>query len=125
MRFLAAMTLSAAALLLPQLAQAGPDPTQSIADSAQPSPAPTTAPAVVPATGQQVAQSATLAALPAANLDEIFCKMSPPTTGTRLGAARECHTVREWNDRQQKSQDTVKLMQSQGQQQPLKLYGGK
>lgn len=33
-----------------------------------------------------------------ADLNRTICRMGPPPTGSRLGAERECHTEREWND---------------------------
>lgn len=48
------------------------------------------------------------------NLDEIVCKASPPATGTRLGGGRECHTVRQWKEREQQAQDIVRQQQSVG-----------
>ena len=50
----------------------------------------------------------------AVNLDEIVCKDQPPATGTRLGGGRECHTVREWNQREKDSQDILRKQQTIG-----------
>jgi hypothetical protein len=44
------------------------------------------------------------------NLDEVVCKSSPPTTGTRFGGGRECHTARQW---QQRQVDAQRLLQQQ------------
>jgi hypothetical protein len=49
-----------------------------------------------------------------ANLDQIVCRSEPPATGTRLGASRECHTVRQWNDRQRQDQRMLQQQQSVG-----------
>ena len=48
------------------------------------------------------------------NLDEIVCRNSAPATGTRLGGGRECHTVREWNQRQQDAQQYTRQQQVMG-----------
>jgi hypothetical protein len=48
------------------------------------------------------------------NLDEIVCRSSPPTTGTRLGGGRECHTVRQWNEREREDQRILQQQQSVG-----------
>ncbi|HEY3637053.1 MAG TPA: hypothetical protein VGK90_02795 [Rhizomicrobium sp.] len=53
------------------------------------------------------------------NLDEIVCRNSAPATGTRLGGGRECHTVRQWNDRQRQDQRMLQQQQSVG------MVGGK
>ena len=46
--------------------------------------------------------------------DQIICKMSPPVTGTRIGGGRECHTKREWDQRQKDSQEEVEHGQEIG-----------
>ena len=46
-----------------------------------------------------------------ANLDQTICKIGPPPTGTRLGGSRECHTAREWDDRQQEQWGQLTHMQ--------------
>lgn len=48
------------------------------------------------------------------NLDEVVCKTQPPTTGSRLGGGRECHTVREWNEREREAQDITRMQQREG-----------
>ena len=48
------------------------------------------------------------------NLDEIVCKMQPPTTGSRLGGGRECHTVREWNLREKEAQELTRQQEREG-----------
>jgi len=50
----------------------------------------------------------------AVNLDEIVCKTQPPTTGSRLGGGRECHSVREWNQREKEAQDITRQSQRVG-----------
>ena len=46
-----------------------------------------------------------------ADLDRIVCKTGPAPTGSRLGATRECHTVREWNRRQLEQQQELTRQQ--------------
>ncbi|HTT83622.1 MAG TPA: hypothetical protein VMF67_09070 [Rhizomicrobium sp.] len=48
------------------------------------------------------------------NLDEIVCRESPPPTGSRLGGGRECHTVRQWNEREREQQRMLQQQQSTG-----------
>ena len=115
MRMVTMVLVSAAAMLVPALASADPAPTQAApAPSMQTAPAPT----VTAQTAPVAAASST------SDLDEVVCRMTPPATGSRLGGARECHTAREWNRRQQNSQDTLMKSQSVGMQQPLKTLGG-
>jgi cytochrome c5 len=120
MRFLAILAVSAF-VLTPVLASADPGQSQAAPATAAQAAAATPAP-------QQTAQ-ATPAAAPtnsAANLDQIECRTSPPPTGTRLGGSRECHTLRDWNQRQQDAQDDLKRTQMLGHQaQPLSGPGGK
>jgi hypothetical protein len=52
------------------------------------------------------------------NLDEVVCKNSAPPTGTRLGGGRECHTQREWNQRQIDSQRALTQLQTLGHKVP-------
>jgi hypothetical protein len=52
------------------------------------------------------------------NLDEVVCKNSPPPLGSRLGGGRECHTQREWNQRQQDSQRALMQLQTLGHKTP-------
>jgi len=108
MRVLTMFLVSAVTILVPTLASADPAPAQ-----AAPAPSAQTASAVPVA-----AASSTF------NPDEVQCRMTPPATGSRLGGARECHTVREWERRQQQSQDTLQKAQSVGMQQPLNSFGG-
>jgi hypothetical protein len=102
----------------------------ALADSSASSPAPVQtqstavqSPAVPAATAQaQSPVTAAPAPTPAAaqsqsadvNLDEVVCRTSAPATGTRLGGGRECHTVREWRDREAESQRILQQQQSVG-----------
>jgi hypothetical protein len=94
MRFFAIFALSAA-VLAPTLAAADPGQTQT-------APASPVSAAASPSTD--------------ANLDQIECRTSPPPTGTRLGGSRECHTVRQWKQREQEAQDNLKQAQMNGHQ---------
>jgi cytochrome c5 len=91
MRVFTAFALSSLVMLAPALAAAQ--------DAA--------APAAPPAAGAASDNSG-------GNLDEIICKNSPPTTGSRLGGGRECHTQREWNQRQLDSQNALLRSQQTG-----------
>jgi hypothetical protein len=46
--------------------------------------------------------------------DQIVCKETPPPTGTRLGAMRECHTKRDWDQRQKDSQSAAAHAEQMG-----------
>jgi hypothetical protein len=128
MRVLAILVLSSA-ILAPGLAAADP---------AQPETATATASAIAspsaPAATAQSVQAPVTAAAPGSppvgehvivqgtaendnngvNLDEIVCRSSPPATGTRLGGGRECHTVRQWNEREREDQRILQQQQSVG-----------
>ncbi|HEX3431942.1 MAG TPA: hypothetical protein VHT03_13760 [Rhizomicrobium sp.] len=91
MRVFAALLFSSAVVLVPALAAA----------QATTAPAAPTAPAATTDTS-------------GVNLDEIVCRNSPPTTGSRLGGGRECHSVREWNDRERQAQDLTREQQRVG-----------
>lgn len=131
MRVLAVLTISAATLLLPQIVAADPaqPETAPAATAAQPAaPAATSTPATAPAapqvttaTPQQIAQ--TPAAASESNGDEIVCKITPPTTGTRLGGGRECHSARDWENREKEAQKATRDTQMKGLQ-PARLPGG-
>ncbi|HEX4156841.1 MAG TPA: hypothetical protein VHY79_00060 [Rhizomicrobium sp.] len=118
MRSLTLAMLSAAMLLQCDLATADPtrpDSTQPVASAPAPAVSATTAatttgsPATTAAARPEVVK---VKPQPTAdNLYAIECRSSPPPTGTRLGATRECHTVHEWNERQQDSQDKLQLTQ--------------
>ena len=103
MRIFAALLFSATVVLAPAIA------------AAQATSAPA-APASSAASDTPVATTDSSAV----NLDAVVCKNEPPTTGTRLGGGRECHTVREWNERQRESQDATRREQSTG----FKVPGG-
>lgn len=115
MRVFAILALSAAAL--PLAALADPAPAEA------PAPAVTqTAPVAAPT---MAAQTSAAAAAPAAtssdsspDLDRVECRSTPPTTGTRLGAGRECHTVRQWNERMHEEQRMIEQRQSTGYNRP-------
>jgi hypothetical protein len=89
MRVFSALLFSSAVVLAPGLAAA---------EATAPA-APTAAPATTAPAANET---------PGANLDEIVCKNQPPATGTRLGGGRECHTVRQWNQRQRDAQDVTR-----------------
>lgn len=121
--FLVALVCSGAILGQTAFAQTGSPAVPS--DSAQP-----VAPAATATTAPSQAAAAAAATAPAAlpqqsansavNLDEIVCRNEPPATGTRLGGGRECHTVREWNQRERESQDVTRRQQVTG----FKVPGG-
>jgi hypothetical protein len=90
-----------AILLAPSVASADPAPTQQPAETA-----------MQPATAQEAAPPAVAAS--AVNLDEVVCRAVAPTTGSRLGGGRECHTVREWNQREQDSREALLRAQQLG-----------
>jgi opacity protein-like surface antigen len=119
MRFLAIFAVSAA--LLTSVA--------ALADPGQPQTAPAAeaqAPTAPAPTQTAQASPAPAAAATEGNLDQIECRSSPPPTGTRLGATRECHTLAQWKQREQDSQDNLRKNQMQGHQvQQLSTPGGK
>ena len=39
--------------------------------------------------------------------NEIVCKTQPAPTGSRLGASRECHSQREWDQRAKDAQEAT------------------
>jgi cytochrome c5 len=90
MRSLAALAFSSIILLAPALAAAQ----DAAAPAAPPAPA--------------------ASDTSASNLNEVVCKNSPPPLGSRLGGGRECHTQREWNQRQQDSQNALLRSQQTG-----------
>ena len=90
-------------------------------DSAAPASAPTASAQAEPSAPMAQAQAAPVAttapvaqAANTTNLDEIVCRSSPPPTGSRLGGGRECHTVRQWNEREREDQRMVQQQQSVG-----------
>lgn len=56
--------------------------------------------------------------------DQIVCKTTPPVTGSRLGGGRECHTQREWDDREKASQRDLMDKQMHGLQSCIGSCGG-
>jgi hypothetical protein len=46
------------------------------------------------------------------NRDVMVCKRMPSATGTRLGATRECHTQREWEERQRDDRQMTERAQN-------------
>ena len=109
MRMIAAVAFSSAVLLSPVFAAADEVTAATTAPAATAAPAAaapaTAAPAVATPAVTATADSS------APNLDEIVCRQVPATTGSRLGGGRECHTTREWNDRQKQSQDMTREQQ--------------
>jgi hypothetical protein len=83
-----------------------------------------TAPAQTPGVAAAPASTMAAASAPAAtpnqsggsvvNLDEVVCRVVAPPTGSRFGGGRECHTVRQWNQRQKDSQDILTREQRMG-----------
>jgi hypothetical protein len=111
MRVLAILFLLSA-ILAPGLAAA--DPAQPEATTAN-----ALATAVPSATAQSAQATAPVAPSTASadagvNLDDIVCRNSPPATGTRLGGGRECHTVRQWNEREREDQELLRRQQGVG-----------
>ena len=97
MRVFASLLFTSAVVLAPALAaaQAAPAPVAPVAP-------PTAQTAVATSDGSNV------------SLDEIVCKNQAPATGTRLGGGRECHTVREWNQRERDAQDITRHQEREG-----------
>jgi hypothetical protein len=124
MRVLAAIALSATALLAPQLSGADAAAPQS-ALATTPAPAPSLvvtsggAPAAT-MTAQAAASAPVIDAGFSQNPDDIVCHMKPPPTGTRFGGSQECHTQRDWVRRMKESQRIVNGSQMMGLQGPLK-----
>ena len=52
------------------------------------------------------AAAAAKPAPPADPLDKVVCR-SEPTTGTRLGAHKVCHTMRDWNEMQRQTSEDL------------------
>src|SRR5450432_2619560 len=50
----------------------------------------------------------------ASDADQMVCRTMAPTTGTRLGAHRECHSQREWDAQQEESQKALADKQTRG-----------
>ncbi|MGD0192827.1 MAG: hypothetical protein ABSD74_18975 [Rhizomicrobium sp.] len=60
------------------------------------------------------ATSAAPAATSTSNPDEVVCRNNPPPTGSRLGGGRECHTQREWDQRQKDAQQATMMGEMKG-----------
>ena len=113
--------LSPAAFADPAQTDSTAVPSASAQQSAPPADAAVAAPAPVGATPAPAATAASAAAdSSAVNLDEVVCRAVAAPTGTRLGGGRECHTVREWNQREKESQDLTRDSQRRG----FKVPGG-
>ena len=56
--------------------------------------------------------------------DAIVCKQTSAPTGTRIGASRECHSQREWDEREKDSQKQLMDRQMHGLQSCLGSCGG-
>lgn len=119
MRILALLAVATAVLSLPVVASADPAAAVTTAPGVQTATAPpmTVQPAPAPATSAQPAPAApaqTASTSSGVNLDEIVCRNSAPATGTRLGGGRECHSVREWNQRERRDQEILEKAQQAG-----------
>ena len=115
--FFAALVCSGA--LLGQAALAQTDSTVAAPSATAQPIAPATTATVAPSQTATAAAETAPGAVPQqteanVNLDEIVCKNSPATTGTRLGGGRECHSVREWNQREKQAQDITRQQQVMG-----------
>ena len=128
MRLFVALTLSAAAILLPAAALSEPAPDLSDAQGPGISQAPSTPPGPTTPQGPNAAQAAAApsgaTAVPrqpasesvvvradAVDLDQVVCKEAPPKTGSRIGGGRECLSQREWNRRTREAQDITRHQQ--------------
>jgi len=60
------------------------------------------------------AQTTSNATNAAPDPDAVICKSSPPPTGSRLGGGRECHTQRDWDERQKQAERQLQLNQMRG-----------
>jgi len=109
MRLLAATIVSTVTVLASTLALADPGQAQAaLAAAAQMAPAPVQiAQAAIPAAPAPEAGAA-------GDPNEVVCRMTPPTTGSRLGGGRECHTQHEWDARQQEAQRALLKAQQVG-----------
>ena len=60
-----------------------------------------------------------------AYMNEIVCKKMPPPTGTRLGGRNICLTRAQWQNAEQRSQDTIRNVQDRGgMDSPAAAHGG-
>lgn len=112
------LTVVCSGSILGQVALAQTDTATAPSASAQSAaPAPATASSSQAATAAAATAPAAVpqeSATSGVNLDEIVCRNQPPATGTRLGGGRECHTVREWNQRERDAQDVTRREQATG-----------
>ncbi len=121
MRFFTVLALSAATALAPAMV---------LADAAQPQavPAADAQAATGASPAQQTAQAnpAPVSAVPSSdsNSNQIVCRMGTPPTGSRLGATRECHTQREWDQRTAEAQKILQQTQSTGLMGQTAVLGG-
>lgn len=46
--------------------------------------------------------------------NRIVCHSTPAPTGTRIGAGRECHTQKQWDEMRQQDQQTLNSVQLKG-----------
>ena len=96
MRFLAIVALATSTLFIPALATVEPVLGQT-------APAAPTAPAAAPVASADQSSSP--------ELDRVVCRSNPAPTGSRLGGTRECHSVREWNERTAQDQRMLQKIQ--------------
>ena len=74
-------------------------------------------PALVAPAGTVASAAPTAAAVAdssSVNLDEVVCRPIAAPTGSRLGGGRECHSVREWNQRERQAQDLTRQQERMG-----------
>jgi len=69
---------------------------------------------LMPSLGLADPAQAVVAPQATADADQIVCKMTAPPTGSRLGGGRECHTQRDWDQRQKDAQKSVEDKQKLG-----------
>jgi hypothetical protein len=116
--------LSSAALADPMQTDSTAVPSATAQQSAAPAAAATATTAPMTATSPGAAMPAPAAAAAAdasaVNLDEVVCRAVAAPTGSRLGGGRECHTVREWNQRERQSQDLTRQQERTG----FAVHGG-
>jgi hypothetical protein len=105
-----------------QSAPSAPVPAQSTPAPAVPTPAPTVP--TPPAAQANAKETVVVKPDALANPDEIVCKTSPPPTGTRLGATRQCLTARDWARRQEEAQRILSKAQTLGNEGMIPPPGG-
>jgi hypothetical protein len=89
-------------------------PAVACADPAQPSPPPTQQNTTPPGETVVVQSTAPVQETVQDSLNEIVCRTAPPAIGSRLGGGRECHTQRQWNQRQREDQRMLQRLQTLG-----------